>query len=248
MSNKTARFDKLLKLFQKSFKKAAQKCPHESTRIGDLVDDTLEVSTELLLQGKFGLSLVDIRIFELLRLMIHVLYLSLSGLYKNAYDNLRYVLESAIQSVYIESKHSKCSLRTRIEILREIENNREYRAKNLIGKLNIDHKETLQKEYGKLSQIIHPSHKSILQVLGFVGKPSLGSPLEFVTTVDCEEMSSVYDSMIMVLDMVLFLYASCAPKELKESLRCNQNLATYCKKYNLVLMLKIMKPKEKVKK
>ena len=231
-------FDKLIETFKKSFEESTRKCASESEKLRVLMVDSSSVFSKLVLPEKFRMSLMDVRIYELQRLIVHILYVSLSGLYRNAFDNIRYIFESAIQSLYIDSRHSISGLRTKVEILKEVEDKREYRAVSLIDKLEIDHKDTLKKEYKSLSQIIHPSHRSIIEVLGFTQKTT--SAELFVAPVSCKEISDIFESMKIVLDMVLFLYISCAPKMRKEQLRSASDLIKYSKKYNLILLSKII--------
>lgn len=238
MSSKS-KFDKLIETFRKSSQEAAKKCSSESERLRVLVVDSNRVFTSLLLHEKIRFSLMDMRILELWRLTVHILYLSLSGLYKNAFDNIRYIFESLIQSVYIDSRHSVSSLRTRIEILKEVEDKREYRAVNLIDRLEIDHKDSLKKEYKRLSRIIHPSHRSIVEFLDFAQKPS--SAKMFVAPINCKEISDIFESMKIVFDMVWFLYISCASEKRKKQLQSDSGLIKYSKKYNLILLSKIIK-------
>lgn len=232
------KFDKLIETFKSSSEEATKKCASQSEKLRVLMVDSRNVFFRMMLPEKFRMSLMDVRIYEFYRLIVHILYLSLSGLYRNAFNNIRYFFESAIQSLYIDSRHPVSGLRTKIEILKEVEDKREYRAGTLITKLEIDHKKRLQKEYKKLSQIIHPSHRSIIEILGFT-QETLG--VEFVTPVSCKEISDVFESMIIVLDMVLFLYISCAPKIRREQLQKNSELVKFSKKYKLVLLSKILK-------
>ena len=239
MSTKS-KFDNLIEIFRKSSEEAAKKCSSESEKLRRLMVDSNSVFTDLWIEErKTRISLMDMRIFELWRLTAHILYLSLSGLYKNAFDNIRYIFESAIQSLYIDSRHSVSGLRTRIEILKEIEDKREYRAVSLIDRLEIDHKDSLKKEYKRLSQIIHPSHRSIVEFLDFTQK--LPSPELLVAPTNCKEISDIFESMRIVFDMVWFLYISCAPKKRRKQLQSDSALIKYSKKYNLTLLSKIMK-------
>lgn len=238
MSSKS-KFDKLIETFRKSSEEATKKCTSESEKLRVLIVDSSDVFSSLLLHEKVRISLMDMRIYELQRLIVHILYLSLSGLYKNAFDNIRYIFESAIQSLYIDSRHSTSGLRTRIEILKEVEDKREYRAVSLIDRLEINHKDSLKKEYKRLSQIIHPSHRSISKLLDFAQKvPSVEA---FVAPINCKEISDIFESMKIVFDMVWFLYISCAPKKRRKQLQSDSALIKYSKKYNLILLSKIIK-------
>ena len=238
-----SKFDSLIRIFRISIERATKECNSESEKLRVLSVDTVHVFSKLERSEKFRISLMDVRILELSLLMAHILYFSLAGLYRNAFNNIRYILESAVQSTYIDSKHSNSGLRTRIEILKEIEDKKDYRAVNLIGALEIDHKDLLKREYKKLSQTIHPSHRSIIETLDFPQK----EPTEVVAPVSCKEISEVFESMKIVLDMVLFLHVSCAPKTRKEQLEKNPDLIDYCKKYNLGLLSKILKIKTRRK-
>lgn len=231
------KLDKLIEAFSKSSEESRKKCASETEKLRVFMGDSVMTFSKLMMSEKFRISLMDVRIFELYRLLVHVLYLSLSGLYRNAFNNIRYIFESAIQSLYIDSRHSNSGLRTRIEILREVEDKREYRAVSLIDKLEINYKDLLKKEYKRLSQIIHPSHRSITEVLGFIQK---SSHVEFVTPIGCKEISDITESMKIVLDMVLFRYISCAPKMRRDELQNNADLIKYSKKHRLILLPKIL--------
>jgi len=237
----TESFGKLIETFKKSSKEATKKCASESEKLRFLIADSLKVFDQLVMSEKFRISLMDIRIYELYILSVHIMYLSLSGLYRNVFDNLRYIFESAIQSLYIDSSHSISGLRTKIEILKEIEDKREYRSMNLIDKLEIDHKDSLKKEYKRLSQIIHPSHRSIVEMVGKYAQRS--SLPEYVAPVNCKEISNIYESMKIVFDMVLFLYISCSSEKQRNLLQKNADLIKYSKKYHLGLLSKILKSK-----
>jgi len=236
------KFDKLIEIFKSTSEEATKKCASESEKLRALMVDSNHVFSSLLMAEKFRISLMDIRIFELQRLIVHILYLSLCGLNRNAFNNIRYFFESAIQSLYIDSRHSSSSLRTKIEILKEVEDKHEYRATSLIDKLGkIDYKKPLKKEYGRLSKIIHPSHRSIVEILDFNLFASKQTSSEYITTVNCKEISNVFESMEIVVDMVLFLYITCVPDKRKKILKSNFDIIKFSKKYNLVLLSKILK-------
>ncbi len=229
---------KLNDFFTTSFKETSERCHSESENMRLLVFDTVHVLPTLVPSERFRISLMEIRIVELARLLIHIVFLTMSGLYRNAFDNIRYILESMVQSLYIDSRHPSSGLRARIEILKEIEDKREYRAISLIDKLEIDHKDALKKQYKNLSQIIHPSHRSVVEILGYGQTPS---GLGFVAPIDCKEISNIFNSMRMTIDMILFLYVSCLPTAGREKFRSNRNLIKYCDKYTLVLVSKTLR-------
>jgi hypothetical protein len=231
------KFKKLIETFNASIQEACEKCGPETEKLRVLIVKSASILRKFILFSKPGLSLVDMRIAELYRLSYYILYLSLSGLYRNAFDNIRYILESFIQSIYIDSRHPKSSMRTRIEILKEIEDKREYHAVRLINELKIDHKKTLSSEYKKLSQIIHPSHRNIVQILQDF---QLGA---VIAPVNCAEISNIHQSLEMVFDIILFLRISYAPENLKESLKKDSDLIKHCKTYKLPLLSRILRYK-----
>ena len=196
---------------------------------------------------KYRLTLTDIRIRELYELVVHILYLSLSGLYRDVFHIIRYILESAVQSAYIDSRHATSSLRTKIEILKEIEDKRDYRVLNLISKLeNLGYKDELTKEYKKLSQIIHPSYRSIIDIASlFPEKEDSKFPFP---SISCREISNILESLRITFDMVLFLHLWHAPETKRKQLFEEKELLEYVKKYDVPLLSRILKDKIKVKK
>jgi hypothetical protein len=237
---KTVNFDKVSKPFKAAWKETVRKCPTESENLYLFFRDSGHLCLELTMHERYRRSLMDIRLCELPLLFGHIMYLSLTGLYRNAFQNIRYILESAIQSVYLDSRHSNSSLRTRIEILKEVEEKREYRAANLIEELKIDDKKGLKAEYKRLSQLIHPTHRNIIELVESVRKEGFS-----FATVNCEEISNVFESIKMTLDMLLFLYISSFPNTRKEELLKKQELVKYSDEYNLILLSKILRRKKK---
>lgn len=187
--------------------------------------------------GAWGHSLHHTCLLELFRISGHIVFLSCNGLYRNAFDDIRYVLESIVQALYIDHRHPETPLGTKIEILKEVEDKREYHAVRLIDELeNLDHKDKLREEYKKLSRIIHPSHKQIEALLSDIKTKEKGVP----TTVSCEEISSIYESQKKMYDIFFFLVINYFP-ELKESLKKNPDFVKFIKVYNLTLLSRVFK-------
>lgn len=231
-----SKFDKLIKSFTTSIEKSTKECSSEAEKFRLFVMDSSAVFKKIISSSTFSVSLKMVRVSELYRLIVHIQFLSLSGLYRNAFDSIRYVLESSVQSVYIDSRHPRSGLRTRIEILKEVEDKREYHAVRLIDKLEIDHKETLRKEYKKLSRIIHPSHRTVIDIAH-----DMGADKGFPVVVNCKEISNIYESLKIMLDIVFFLYLSYASNNLKEQMKKDSELIKYCETYSLRLMSKVLK-------
>jgi len=164
------------------------------------------------------------------------------GLYKNAYHNLRYALESIVHCVYIDLKHPNADFRTKIEILNEVENLPQYHGVKLLKVLEINNKEEIRreyerinKEYKKLSRNVHFTYKQLLVTAKNVMEHRVSS-----TVTDCTEVSKIYDSMKIVYGFFLFLFLSYFP-ELKEPLAKNEEFVKTVKDHNLKLVCKILK-------
>ena len=98
-----------------------KKCSGEIDELRCFLSDILHYFTEIPRKPRFHISLVDVCIAELWRQSLWIYYLTMIGLYRNAFESIRFVLESMIQSLYIDSRHPNASMRTKIEILKEIE-------------------------------------------------------------------------------------------------------------------------------
>jgi hypothetical protein len=238
-SPKKDKTDKLLKPMEQSFKTSIRKCKSETKTIREFVYCAMGILPQVATPEKYCTTLMEMRIVEIEVLLSQTFYLSISGMYRNAFHNIRYILESTVQSVYIDSRHKNSSLRTKIEILKEVEDKRDYRISNLISKLeNVANKDDLNTQYKRLSQMIHPSHRSVVGVIKCIPK----SPDYFF--IDCHEISEIFEALRITVDMVLFLFVWYADDATKERLRTNNELNDFCTLYNMALMLKILKGKE----
>jgi hypothetical protein len=179
---------------------------------------------------KYNNSLVQWSYYESQRLSAHILFLTMNALYKNAYDDIRYMIESIIQSFYLDSRHSKSTLETKLE------NGRDYHAQSLIGKLQLGEqskqKEKLEGQYKKLSQIIHFGRKQILCTIGDILSPEdQGIPAK----VNKNEIIGIYESLRSADDMFFFLVISSFP-EIEEPLKNDAAFLDVIKKFNLPLL------------
>jgi len=237
--------DTLEEGFADIFKKSREECGNELESIRQLIFDIIwnvfkpyrecGAKNGKLRVPKYYNSLVDACFLELFRISGHILFLSCKGLYRNAFDNIRYVLESIVQALYIDLRHPKTDMNTKIEILKEVEDKREYHAVRLIDELEIDHKDTLKRQYKQLSQIIHPSHKQIIATLSDIIEDK-GVPV----TIDCKEVSKIYDSMVRMYDIFFFLFVTYFP-EVKEALKKNPDIIKSIEVHNLTLLSKVFK-------
>lgn len=191
---------------------------------------------------KYHHSLIYSCFMELFRKSGHILFLSCNGLYRNAFHEIRYVLESVLQAYYIDKGHPIADINAKIEVLKEIEDKREYRSAVLIDKLEIGspharHKNVFTREYKRLSKLIHPSHEQVVDTLAEVSSVGKrGVPV----TIDCGEISKIYDSTKTMYDIFFFLLINLFP-ELKEPLKKNPEFIKSIGVYKLVLLSKILK-------
>ena len=238
--------DKLLKGFQDTVKKSKEECGDKLEEIRQLTFINRNFFNSFMecfslgkrYRVKYGSSLAFVCLAESWRISGHILFFSYNGLYRHAFNDIRYVLESIVQALYIDHRHPETPLETKIEILKEVEDKREYHAIRLIDELEIKHKDKLREEYKKLSQTIHPSHKQIVATLDDLKERDKGVPV----TIDCEEISKILDSMKRMYDIFFFLFINYFP-EVKEALKKNSKFVEDIKKHNLILLSKVLKVK-----
>ena len=238
--------DELEQGFRDVAKESKEECRDELERIRQLMYTIPFVFKAFENRMKVDLpkylnSLVFSCFMELFRNSGHILFLSCNGLYRNAFHEIRYVLESVVQTLYVDIEHPKANIVTKIEVLKEIEDKVEYRCARLIDKLEIGspharHKNVLTKEYKKLSKLIHPSHRQVEVTLAEV---STGGDKGIPATVDCEEISKIFDSTKMMYDIFFFLLIDHFP-ELKEPLKNNPDFIKSIKVHKLTLLLKVL--------
>jgi hypothetical protein len=175
---------------------------------------------------------------ELIKVSGNVVFLTQSGLYRSAKAEIRYMLESAIQSFYIDTYHPTSNMITKWEILKEVENKREYRAANLIESLKIGKsKNDLQLEYKALSKGIHASHQSSINIFQEVTADG-----QIPADVKQEEILAVSASLTKLLDIFFFLFANYFP-ECARALANNKDAQKTLKTYNLVLIQQLLNGK-----
>jgi hypothetical protein len=235
----------LEKGFAKIAKESTEKCANELERIREFIYETMthfDASVKECydvknkgISPKCAHSLVYACYLESWRVSGHTLFLALNGLYRNAFDNIRHLLESAVQALYIDLRHPNTNLVTKIEILKEVEDKTEYHAIRLIGELRMEHKDTLQSEYKKLSKIIHPSHKQVVATITDIVKHR-GVP----ATVDCEEVARIYESIVTMYDILFFLFLNYFA-EVGQTLTKDADFVNNIKNYKLYLTSKALK-------
>jgi hypothetical protein len=240
--------DKLFESFQDNIKKSKEQCGDKLEEIRQLVFiqnlffksliDSASLNKEFNVKILNSLALTCL--MELVRISGHIIFFSFNGLYRNAFDNIRYAMESIVQAVYIDNRHPKTPLHIRIEILKEVEDKREYHATRLIDELEIHYKNELKREYKQLSRIVHPSHQQIIATLDDLKEKRKGIP----ATIDCNEVTKIYDSMARMHDIFFFLFINHFP-EMKETLSKNHRFVKAIKSHNLILLSKVLKVRPK---
>lgn len=179
---------------------------------------------------------------DLMRTTNCTIFLIGCGLYKNAYHNIRYALESIVHSLYMDLRHPNADFGTKIEILDEVEDLNNYRGVNLLKALDIHNKEEIMreykrinKEYKKLSKKVHFTYRQLLVTAKLVTDGNVHS-----TKMDCNEVSKIYNSMKTVYDLVIFLILTYFPS-LEEPLSKNAEFIKTVKDHNLTLTCRVLK-------
>jgi hypothetical protein len=235
--------DRILEGFQDTVRKSLEECGDELEETRQLLHaflyDFFKTINEYHKSNpksipKYMHSLVFTCFLELVRISGHIFFLSCNGLYRNAFNDIRYALESIVQALYIDFRHPEVNIGTKIEILKEVEDKREYHAIRLIDDLEIDFKGELRKEYKNLSRIIHPSHKQIVRTIKDL-KEDTGVPV----TIDCEEIPKIRDSTKRMYDVFFFLFINYF-QDFKEVLKKNENFLEKVRIHKLYLLPKIL--------
>jgi len=206
---------------------------------------------KLIQRRKWGNSLLTWCFLESWRSCGHLLFLSYNGLYRSVFYNIRHLLESAVQALYLDSRLREMenisflepdkhidNIFVKLAILREVEDKREYHTLRLIDELQIPYqipyRKQLTKTYKGISQAIHPTHKQIESTMR-----DLTSHDKLAATVDCKEIERITTHLRDVYDIFIFLYITYF-SEVKDSLKKNSKFVDYVKTYKLYLTSKML--------
>lgn len=232
--------DTLCEGFQNSIKKSKKECGERLEEIRQFtfclsyfhrtLSKTFDTDKKITLEMWNSLTLMCY--IELMRLSGHIVFFTYSGLYRQAFNDIRYALESIVQAVYLDNRHQNASIETKIEILREVENKRDYHAGSLIAKLEgiSKYKNLLKKEYSELSQNIHHTHRQIIATMD-----DLLNESEYPVTIKSEEVSRIFDSLKKLYDIFLLLFVMKFP-QLKAGLKENDLFTNAVKKNELEML------------
>jgi hypothetical protein len=239
----------LLKSFQETISKSEKECGSKLEEIRELCYSLNRCFGEFMVSdfstGKLANSLTFWCYVESTEISGFTLYLSYCGLYRNAFDNIRHILESMVQSVYIDINHPGSSLKTKLEILKEIEDKKEYHASRLLqekldfkslGCEGLDCKGLLNTAYKDLSKMVHPSHEKVIATFNDFMHSSENKS---VILVNCAEVSKIFDSLKIVFDIFYVLIAANFP-EFKKVMKKDQNFLDTVEKFNLTLLKKVL--------
>jgi len=233
--------DALEKGFLKAREKSQEECSAELETMRQLIFQIKPIVSTFIHPApkplkKFN-SLVYWNWLNFVRNCGYTLYLTNNGLYRNAYGNMRYILESIVQALYIDSRHPQTTIETKIHILSEVEHNQSYYFKSLIQKLDIGEKEKIKAIHSSLSKKIHPTVKTVKSIFeDYLNKDKMP------TIISCNAIKDISIFLRAVIDVFLFL---CIPyfSEHKEQLKSINQMTEYVKKYKLSLTSKTLKIK-----
>ena len=108
--------DSLINSYQKTIERSKTECSIELENIHSLIRAILPYFTDATKRGfkidmpKYMHSLVYGCFLELFSNSGNILFMSFSGLYRNAFAEVRYVLEHVVQSLYIDIGHPKSNI------------------------------------------------------------------------------------------------------------------------------------------
>ena len=241
--------DALDKGFQETVKKSNEKCNVELESLQNFVFGTRHFVRNYMFSTDQKKKFNDLCSWCLINSVEEcgsILFLVLNGLYRNAFDSIRHILESTIQAVYLDSNyigknniflsHPNPNIFVKIAILYEVEDKRDYRFQNLIHILPIEYKDRIVRIYKELSQTIHPSHKQIEKIMESLTKPEekLAKP------VDCKEIEVIFKSLVNVYDILSFLFFTLYPED-QEALIKKEGFISFIKETGFFLTPKILK-------
>ena len=103
-------------------------------------------------------SLLYFRYFELQKQLNLLHFNILSGSYHQSIRELRYILESVIQSYYIDKNHPNVRVTCKLEVLKEID---KFVGSRLIEKTDLKYKNELKELYSDLSKHVHSSYEKM---------------------------------------------------------------------------------------
>ena len=149
-------------------------------------------------------SLLVFRATEIFKSLLWIGNGMWSGAYHSTVQQLRYILESAIQAYYVDKENNGVSIERKLEIIKEIEY---LIGRRLIDKTDLKYKEELKTLYGDLCKYVHPSYEELETV---IGQGKVDSHIIF--TFDKELYLKSVEFMGGVFDVFTLAFLSCSAK------------------------------------
>ncbi|MHA1651701.1 MAG: hypothetical protein ACTSYB_16030 [Candidatus Helarchaeota archaeon] len=112
-----------------------------------------------------GDSLLYYRFYESINKQFWLVqFNTLTGAYRNAIRDLRFILESLIQGYYIDKEHPEVSIKCKIEIVKELQ--KFLFGGRLIDRTDLQNKQALKNLYSDLSKFVHGSWEELKPIIG----------------------------------------------------------------------------------
>lgn len=156
-------------------------------------------------------SLLVFRATEIFKSLLWIGNGMWSGAYHSTVQQLRYILESAIQAYYVDKENNGVSIERKLEIIKEIEY---LIGGRLIDKTDLKYKEELKALYGDLCKYVHPSYEELEPV---ISQGKVEPRIIFIFDKELylksvEFMEKVFD----VFTLVLLSYSAKLSEEIKK--------------------------------
>ena len=109
-------------------------------------------------------SMVFVRLNEIERLLIEYRVLYMTCSYYSISRQLRFMLESVIQSYYIDTEYPKIGMLGKLSVLKQMKRDRKAIGRPLVNMTNLgsDVKEKIISLYRELSDVVHPDYQDYI--------------------------------------------------------------------------------------
>ncbi len=141
------------------------------------------------------------------------------------------MLESMVQSEYVDTTYPNIDFEKKLNILRKGEN-KELRMNGLLKEINLPCKGGIVNEWKNLSKRIHPSHQQLIDTAVDFMSSTYGR-----SNVECSEVTNIYKSLRAVCNFYLYLIFVHFP-EIKSPLKENKDFVKALEEHNLRLASK----------
>lgn len=148
---------------------------------------------------RFLNSCLGFRLTQLNKELLWFWFECTSGVYDNAFRDLRYILESFLQAYYVDEGHQDATMECKLEILKEVDR---VTGRKLIDRLHVDgkYKDQIKALYSELCKYIHPSYEEWKRL---IREGKVDSKITFHYDKELFEESIRYTDR--VIDVIVFL-------------------------------------------